>query len=263
MLGITAAVGVVAADGDLALVIEQSVKDMQGFARRRRDHFGVEWGIAIGEVGVEFAPGVVPVMGVDTAGIAAVAAGAEELAVRGGRGPAAEYRRKRLALLLVDQTAERQGVGLVANVPVDHPGELTEAGDRASFRHARQAEIEPIGQEARHQNAWVDSRLTASQMGEAVGEQRPTRHLRQQVGDADARHHRVETGGQGLGFRRCRFVDRRDLQHTPLERDVRQQPAFRLQLDRRQPLLEESAAARSSKSASTAIGKVPLCCSSC
>src|SRR5271166_4664281 len=35
MLGITAAIGVVAADGDLALVIEQSVKDMQGFARRR------------------------------------------------------------------------------------------------------------------------------------------------------------------------------------------------------------------------------------
>jgi len=51
MLGITAAIGVVAADDDLALVIEQSVKDMQGFARRRRDHFGVEWGIAIGEVG--------------------------------------------------------------------------------------------------------------------------------------------------------------------------------------------------------------------
>src|SRR5208283_4138378 len=86
MLGITAAIGVVAADGDLALVIEQSVKDMQGFARRRRNHFGVEWGIAIGEVGVEFAPGVVAIMGVDAAGIAAEAAGPEELAVRGGRG---------------------------------------------------------------------------------------------------------------------------------------------------------------------------------
>jgi hypothetical protein len=42
------AVGVVAADYDIALVIEQPVKDMQGFACRRRDHFRVEWGIAIG-----------------------------------------------------------------------------------------------------------------------------------------------------------------------------------------------------------------------
>ena len=35
MLGITAAVGVVAADRDVALVIEQPVKDMQGLACRR------------------------------------------------------------------------------------------------------------------------------------------------------------------------------------------------------------------------------------
>ena len=35
MLGVTAAVGVVAADRDVALVIEQPVKDMQGFACRR------------------------------------------------------------------------------------------------------------------------------------------------------------------------------------------------------------------------------------
>jgi hypothetical protein len=33
-------------------------------------------------------------------------------------------------------------------------------------------------------------------MGEAVGEQCPARHLRQQVGDADARQHRVESGGE-------------------------------------------------------------------
>src|SRR6202040_3654212 len=136
-----AAVGVVAADRDVALMIEQSVKDMQGFARRRRDHFRVERGIAIGEVRVEFASGVVAVMGVDAAGIAPEAAGPEELAVRGRRKPAAEYRRKGLALLVVDKAPQGQGIGLVANVPIGYPGELTEAGDRASFRHARQAEI--------------------------------------------------------------------------------------------------------------------------
>jgi hypothetical protein len=35
MLGVTAAVGVVAADRDVALVIEQPVKEMQDFACRR------------------------------------------------------------------------------------------------------------------------------------------------------------------------------------------------------------------------------------
>jgi hypothetical protein len=116
-------------------------------------------------------------MGVDAAGIAAEAAGPEELAVRGRRKPTAEDRGQRLALLVVDETPQRQGIGLVANVPVGDPGELSEAGDRASFRHARQAEIEPVGQEARHQDARVGNRLAASQMGEAVGDQRPARHL--------------------------------------------------------------------------------------
>ena len=85
-------------------------------------------------------------MGVDAAGIAAKAADPEELAVRGRRKPTAEDHGQRLALLVVDETPQRHGVSLVAYVPVGHPGELSEAGDRASFRHARQAEIEPVRQ---------------------------------------------------------------------------------------------------------------------
>jgi hypothetical protein len=44
MFGITAAVGVMAAHCDVALVIEQSVKNMQGFARRHS--FGIPSAIA-------------------------------------------------------------------------------------------------------------------------------------------------------------------------------------------------------------------------
>ena len=80
-------------------------------------------------------------------------------------------------------------------------------------------------------------------MGEAVGEQRPARHLGQQVGDADARQHRVEAGGERLGLRRRRFFDRRDLQHPLLERDIGQQAALRLGIDRRQTRIEKGAAA--------------------
>ena len=40
--------------------------------------------------------------------------------------------------------------------------------------------------------------LAGAQVDEAVGEQRPARHLGQQVGDADARQHGVEACGQGV-----------------------------------------------------------------
>jgi hypothetical protein len=62
----------------------------------------MERGEAIGEVRVEFASGVIAVMSVDAAGIAAEAARPKELAIRGRRKPAAEDRRKRLTLLSID-----------------------------------------------------------------------------------------------------------------------------------------------------------------
>ena len=72
----------VAANRDVALVIEQSVTDMQSLVRRRGDHFGVERGIAVGEVRVALASGVIAVMDIDATGIAAKATGRDELAVR-------------------------------------------------------------------------------------------------------------------------------------------------------------------------------------
>jgi hypothetical protein len=51
MIGIAAAIGVVAASRDLALVIEQPIEHMRGFAGGRRDHLDVERCIAVGEVG--------------------------------------------------------------------------------------------------------------------------------------------------------------------------------------------------------------------
>ena len=46
--------------------------------------------------------------------------------------------------------------------------------------------------------------------------------------------------GEGLGFRRCRFLDRRDLQHAVVEHDIGQQPALCLDVGCYQPLAEES-----------------------
>ncbi len=82
MVGIAAAIGVVATGRDLALVVEQPVEDMRGFAGGRRNHLGVERCVAVGEVRVELDSGFIAVMGVDTAPVTAETAGPEELAVR-------------------------------------------------------------------------------------------------------------------------------------------------------------------------------------
>jgi len=52
-------------------------------------------------------------------------------AIRRGGGATAKHRRKRLVLLLIDQTPERQGIGLVPDMPVRRRGQLAEAGDAA------------------------------------------------------------------------------------------------------------------------------------
>ena len=78
---IAAAVGVVTANRDIALVIQQAVENMQSLARRRRDYLGEERRKTIGDVRIEFASQIVALMGVEAAGVAAEAAGPEELSV--------------------------------------------------------------------------------------------------------------------------------------------------------------------------------------
>jgi hypothetical protein len=46
----------------LGLIIEEAIENMDGFACRRGDHFGVEGGVAIRDMGVEFGAGFVAVM---------------------------------------------------------------------------------------------------------------------------------------------------------------------------------------------------------
>ena len=53
MVGIAAAIGVVAAGRNLALVVEQPIEHVRGFAGGRRDHLGVERRVSVGEVRIE------------------------------------------------------------------------------------------------------------------------------------------------------------------------------------------------------------------
>src|SRR5271170_7871631 len=105
-------------------VTQEAVEDVQGLARRRRDHLGEEWRKTVGDVRVEFASRIVAVMGIEAAGVAAKTAGPEELPVRRGGKAAAEDRRQRFALLLIDEAPQGEGVGLITNMPIGDPGEL-------------------------------------------------------------------------------------------------------------------------------------------
>jgi len=71
-------------------------------------------------VGVDLEAGLLAVVGIEAAGIAAEACGLEELPVRRGYVAAAESGGEGFALLLVDQAAERQGIGFLADVGSPH-----------------------------------------------------------------------------------------------------------------------------------------------
>jgi len=82
VFGIPAAVCMVAVGRNIALVVEQAVEDVQGFACCRRKRLGVERCVAIRDVGIELAPGLVAVVGVEPCCITTEAASPEELAIR-------------------------------------------------------------------------------------------------------------------------------------------------------------------------------------
>ena len=81
VVGIAAAIGVVAAEWHFALVIEQRVQHMQRLAVGRRDQLGEERRVTVRQVGVDLEPGLVAVMTVKAAGVPAEAGRLEELPV--------------------------------------------------------------------------------------------------------------------------------------------------------------------------------------
>ena len=81
MIGLTAAVGVVAADCIVALVVDQRVQHMQCFTRGCRDQLGEVRPIAARKMSVDLEPGPLAVMGIEAAGVTAEACCLEELAV--------------------------------------------------------------------------------------------------------------------------------------------------------------------------------------
>lgn len=173
-------------------------------------------------MGVEGDAGLVAVPGVDVADRLAAAAGAEELPVRTGRGAVSPGRGERQGAVHLDQPGEGRRVAFLADVPVVGPGELAERRTAAGFRHAREAEVDAVGQHRGQERGAVGRGPAAARVGEAPGEASPTVHLQQKVGDPDPREEGVGIGREPLGLERQLRPDRRDAQPVFVERGVGQ-----------------------------------------
>src|SRR3546814_19482155 len=86
---------------------------------------------------------------VEVADCGATAPGMELLSVARRGGAVSPQRGERLGAMGVDQPSQRFPIGGLADVPVVEMGELAPACASAGFRHACEAELDAIGQNAR------------------------------------------------------------------------------------------------------------------
>jgi hypothetical protein len=119
---------------------------------------------------------------------------------------------KRLPELGVHQIGQGRVVGFVTDMPGLQPRQLGIRGARARFGHLGQAKVDAIGQKSCHQQGFVFGQVTRFEMGEVVGESRPTIHLHQQLGNFDVRQQGRRSVDQRLGFIGYCCIQWRDFQ---------------------------------------------------
>ncbi len=148
VVGEAARVGVVLLDPQRGPVPQETVEHVRRLVRRGGDHLGMEGAELVGDVAVEADARLLAVPGVGGGGRPAQAAGLEELAVgRRSRAVAPQPGQRRLTLRL-DQARGRERVRVLADVPVDDPGELPDGDPPARLGHAPQAEVDAVRQHA-------------------------------------------------------------------------------------------------------------------
>ena len=190
--------------------MEQPVEDVRGFAGGGGDDLGVERRVAVRDVGVEQDAGVGAVARVDLGPGLAVAAGAEELAVRGRGVARPPDARDGMGVVGVDDRRQGGGVGLVTNVPLSGPHEprVGQALDDSAMR--ARPRLVPSARMAPSRAGLSTAGSAGLQVREAVREARPGVDLAEQLGDPHPRQHGVEAALQRLGCLGRGAADRRD-----------------------------------------------------
>ena len=151
-------------------------------------------------------------------------------------------------MVRIDDPGKGRFVGLGTDVGVGGPDQLVAGHAMAGRRHPTEAEIGGIRQDRGEQCVLLVTAFAGAQIGESGREARRPVHLVQQLGDAHARHHRLDYVCKGARLRRDGRLDRRHLQAPVAKFDTLQlvplqpsrealQPAIEFGGLRRQPLI--------------------------
>ena len=200
MIGDAAGIRAVYPEIERAVVMQQTIEYVPGFAGSGGDHRDVERRVAIRDVGIELDGGIAAVVGVDFTSRLTRAAEMEVLAIGGRAGSDAEPAGQRLPVLGFDQARQTGPVGFLPRVPGGDPEELPACRDRTHLSHARQPQIVRLADQGRQEGAPVAWRPAGLDMPEVPGQVGPAIDLLEQIRDPDLRYHAMKPVGKPVRF---------------------------------------------------------------
>ena len=109
---------------------------------------------------------------------------------------------KGLAMLGINQAGKGLRIALLAHMPIGCPGKLSPTRLVTGLGHARESEINAIGQYRSEESLPILGRCLGAEMHESIAHTRPLIDLGEQFGNLDVRHQRIRLFSEGFcGFR--------------------------------------------------------------
>jgi hypothetical protein len=94
-------------------------------------------------------------------------------------------------MLGVDQVGKGLRIALLAHMPIGRPGKLSPSRLVTGLGHARESEINAVGQYRSKESLPILGRRLGAQMQESIAHIRPLIDLGEQFGNLDVRHQRI------------------------------------------------------------------------
>ena len=91
-------------------------------------------------------------------------------------------------MLRINQAGKGLHIALLAHMPIGSPGKLPPRRLATGLGHAREPEINAIGQNRSEESLPIFGRHLSAQMQESIAQTRPLIDLGEQFGNLDVRH---------------------------------------------------------------------------
>ena len=200
MIGDATGIRAVYPEIERAVVMQQTIEYVPGFAGGGGDHRDVERRVAIRDVGIELDGGIAAVVGVDFTAASPAPPRWKCWPSEVAPVPTPNQTGQRLPVLGFDQARQSGPVGFLPRVPGGDPEELPACRDCAHLSHARQPQIVRLADQVRQEGAPVAWRPAGLDMSEVPGQVGPAIDLLEQIRDPDLRHHAVKAVGKPVRF---------------------------------------------------------------